>query len=303
MSDLEMKDTSDELVSSDQNEGNFSETNDTSEKDVETSSSEGDSEASHETAEESEKIVLTKEERDAEAARIREIAERRGRREAQRELEAKYQQEFQKLQQQPYSQQYSQQYLQQNMPPQPSANHIWDQSINQWIDPVNMTVNDYLNLAQQSMSNPQGYQAQMQPTQQMQQVAPKTPTFTKSAEDQGDECMVSISDFETVMKGAPITPDMANSACIDSNGMKNLYRMMKDAPHELYKISKLSPQEQQHRMWLMNRKFADEKAKKLQSKATPQAAPLKNNGEINKPESELSLSELKQKRLAEKWGD
>lgn len=254
----------------------------------------------------SEKIVMTKEEQDAKEMRIREIEHRKAKRATERELEAKHQQELDAIKQQQVQQPA---YSQPGIPPQPSPNHLWDQSINQWVDP-NMTLMDYANLT--SQANPQqniGYtqpvgQSQMvnqQPGVNTQSQPEKAPSFSLEAENQADECIVAMKDFKEVMHGAPVSREMIEAACLDPSGMRNLYQMVKDSPHELYKILKLPAKEQEHKMWLMNRRFADEKANKLKSKATPQASPLNNTGDVNKSESELSLEELKKKRFAERW--
>ena len=105
------------------------------------------------------------------------------------------------------------------------------------------------------------------------------------------------------MKGAPISATMVNAASRDPNGMKNLYEMMKESPHELYQISQLEPIDQQNRMWLMKQKFAQKRAKKVQNKATPQPAPLEANGKINKPWADMSYLEKKKAREREIWGE
>lgn len=259
-------------------------------------------EGEQETGSESEKIVTTKEEKDAEAMRIREIERRKAKRVAEQEVGAKYEAELEKIKQQQVPQQPIQQ---QYVPPAPSPDHIWEPSLNQWIDP-NMTVNDLIQLA--SQTQPQAGYGQQPVNQQsaapVQQAAQKTlPDFSEDTQNQADECVVRIKDFQEVMTGAPISREMANAAALDPQGMKNLYQMAKDAPHELYKILQLPADKQKERMWLMNQKFTAERVEKLKTKATPQATPLNNTGEVSKAESSMGVSELKRKRFAKYWDE
>lgn len=243
------------------------------------------------------KIVMTKAEMDAEAKKIREIEHRKAKREIERELAAKYNEQMrqsQNTQQQTYG-----------VPPQPTPNHIWVADLGQWIDP-NMSVADFIN-SQQQVGNQAGMQTQ-QPANsaQFQQQIPQNQEaaqhqFAESVWRQRDECDVKMPDFKDTMLKAPLTENMVEAACVDPSGMTNLYQMAKDAPHELYAISKLPVHEQQHRMWLMNEKFKKQKAEKLKTKATEQAAPLTNTGEVSKPENGLSLEELKRKRHNQYW--
>jgi hypothetical protein len=257
-------------------------------------------EGEQEAGQEPEKIVTTQAEKDAEAMRIREIERRKARREAEQEVATKYEQELEKIRQQQIPQQ-----QQAYVPPAPSPNHIWVPELGQWIDP-NMSLQDYAQLANQAQPQA-GYN--QQPINQQPNVATQPPEgkplpqFSKAALNQADENVVRIKDFKEVMMGAPISAEMANAACLDPNGLNNLYQMAKDAPHELYKILQLPAEEQKERMWLMNQKFANEKAEKFKSKATPQAAPLNNSGEVSKDESSMDVAELKRKKHAQYWNE
>lgn len=259
--------------------------------------------------EEPEKIVLTKAEKDAEEMKIREIEQRKAKRRAEQEVDARVKQEVENLKQQiPQQQQQQQGYV----PPAPSPDHIWDESIRQWVDP-NMSLQDYAQLATQTQPQagyynqqpPVNQQINQQPAQPQQTPAKSQPQFTEEAMNQADECVVRIKDFKEVLTIAPISPEMANAAALDSNGLNNLYEMAKEptSAAELYKILQLPVKEQEQRMWMMNQKFADERADKLKSKATPQASPLNNTGEVSKDESNMGVSELKRKRHAKYWDE
>lgn len=254
------------------------------------------------TQEEPEKIVLTKAELDAEQKKIREIAERKAKRDAEREFKARQEQSMQMQAQNPPQQQaYGQPGV------QPSPSHIWVPELGQWVD-SNQSIADFMNQAAQPQITqqphhiaPNIYQQNQMPQQQAAQPAQQQPEFSENVYSQRDDCSVRISDFNDVMRQAPLTPQMVEAACTDKDGMKNLYQMTKDAPHELFQIAKLPAHEQQHRMWLMNEKFKSQKAEKLKTKATKQAAPLNNTGEVSKPENGLSLEELKKKRFNQYW--
>jgi hypothetical protein len=242
--------------------------------------------------------LYTKDEFDASAAKIKAIYEKKGRKAAERELAERFADQPQPPTVQVQSQA-------PNVPPPPDNNSFWDPTLNQWL-PNDITVTQYVSLANQVLPAQQEQPAQQpvnQPqVQQNPNPQPAKPQFSEQAENQGIECEVELKDFTSVMKGAPITPTMANAACLDPNGMKNLYEMMKEAPHELYQISQINdPIEQQNRMWLMNQKFAQKRSKKVQTRATEQPAPLEANGKINKPWSEMSYLEKKKARENEIW--
>jgi hypothetical protein len=246
-----------------------------------------------------ETLTLTKSQMDAEAAKIRQIAERKATAKATREADERYKAEIEKLKTQ-QNQQTQQQAYNQQPPAQVDPNTVWDDGLGVWVS-KDMTIAEYGELAA-SRAQQQNYQ-QQQPQQVVNDVPaqPQNP-YSEDAENQAIEAGVEFKDFEEVMKGAPVTPQMVNAICLDKNGMQNLYELQKERPHELYKISQLSPERQQKRMWELNQEFANKKAKIVQSKATPQPAPLDVSGNVSKPRSEMSFME--KKRLAEReiWG-
>lgn len=261
---------------------------------------------------ESEKIVLTKDQFDAKSAKIRAIAEKKARRQTERELLEK------------------QAALLASSPPSapsppsaapqllqdPTGQYIFVPELGRWIS-NDMTVTELMQLANEINVNPpptngQNNQAipsnitsenaQVNPTNQS--VPSQKSVFTEAAEQQLIENEVEIPDFVSVLKQVSfITPDMVNAATVDPQGLKNIYQMAKDSPHELYRISQLSPIERQQAMWSLNQKAQNKRAKKVQTQATRQPAPLQTgSGKINKSWADMSYSEKKAARQREIWG-
>lgn len=257
--------------------------------------SEGSEDVSRETPKADEKIVFnTKDEFDAETTKIRKIAERK----VKRELERAYNEKFAQNQAQ------TQQVQQAQVTTPPDSNSVWDEALQTWI-PGDMTISGYGEFAAQraQQMNPQ-QQVQQPAAQQVQQARQgMQPFYSDDAEDQAIECNERISDFSDVLSKSPITPEMANAAATDSEGIKNLYELQKTQPHVIYEVSRLSPIQQQKRVWELNREIANSKKAKVQSSATPQPAPLKESGiSMKKPLSEMSYKEKKALREREIWG-
>lgn len=256
------------------------------------------------TASEESKIVLTQEELDNKAAKIKAIAERR----AKREYEAKLQQELGERQQQPNQQQQSA-YAPE---PQPSPDHVWDNVLG-WIhkdtsrEQYSTLVMQALNNVAQQPSSPQGV-SNGQPVGTEMGTLPSSASSTYSrygglspkTMDQIDECSVEFNDFLAVT-GNVIKVDMANAAAMAPDGIKMLYELAKENPLEIYKISQLSPDEQKFRVWELQKERALKAQKIVNTRATPQPAPLESDGNVNNDLANKSFAQRKTLRLKESW--
>lgn len=107
----------------------------------------------------------------------------------------------------------------------------------------------------------------------------------KNVEDQFYDCCVSIDDFEKVMQNNPVTQEMVVAAANldEKSGMKFLYELTKKDPLEIYKLSRLNPD--QMKMELIRKHIlANETAKKSVLTNVPdQPKSLNGSGQINDP--------------------
>ncbi len=238
---------------------------------------------------EEETVTKTKKELDDEFAKARRIAERRGRAGAEREIQERLQQELAKVQEQPVQQ------------PQPqNVNTYLDEGLQRNL-PGNMTIDEYARLTgAQPTGQPAQPQAPVQQVQQpVQQPVQQQERFSSAADDQAIECDEDFVDFIKVLKDGMPSTTMINAVSQDESGLKNLYLKLKEEPTFALQVSRLSPQDQQHRMWQLNQEMATKKAKKVVSKATPQPAAVKAGGNIHVNEDKIPMSELRELRKSQ----
>lgn len=258
---------------------------------VDAPAKEGEQEVVTETDPEQEIVQKTKKELDADFAKAKRIAERRGKMAAEREIQDRLQQELARVQEQ------------QRQQPQPqNVNTYWDEGLQRNI-PGNMTMDEYArSVGGQPSNQPAQPQAPIaQPVQQAQQPMQtqqpqQAERFSQTADDQAIECDEDFPDFQKVLREGMPSVTMVNSASQDPNGIKNLYLKLKEDPTFALQLSRLSPQDQQHRMWQLNQEMANKSSKKVVSKATPQPASIKGGTKIHVNESDMSISELRRLR-------
>lgn len=224
-------------------------------------------------------ISLTRDELNARELGIKRIAERKARKQFEAEL----------------AQQYANQ-------PQGAVNetatHVWDANLNNWI-PKNITIADYQALVNQSTQPAGGVQTPMQqqyqqPSQQRSQITPD------SKADLSDQALLQIGaltakdpNVSQALQGLPISIEMVNAVAVDPDGINNLYSAIKSHPYEIFKISQLSPIEQQAKMWELNQQCRTQKASKVKTNATPQPEPLNESGIVNKKVADMTYAERK----------
>ena len=224
-------------------------------------------------------VSLTRDELNARELGIKRIAERKARKQFEAELAQQYATQPQKAETE-------------------TANEFWDANLNSWI-PKNITIADYQALVNQSTQPQGGVQApiQQQYQQPLQQVSHITPD---SKADLSDQALLQIGvltakdpNVSQALQGLPITIDMVNAVAVDPAGINNLYEAIKSRPHEIFKISQLSPVEQQAKMWELNQQCRTNKAPKIKTNATPQPEPLNESGNVNKKVADMTYAERK----------
>jgi len=234
---------------------------------------------------EPEKVTKTQEELDGEYARIRKIAERKAKAKADYEINVRLEQKVQeiKAQQEAHQQASAQQ-----------EKTFWDENLQRHI-PSNMTLEQYQNLVLNPNQPIIGQNTQQQTKQFVQnQVQQSQERYSDAAQLQAIECDVDFeSDFKHVLKAGQPSVTMLNAVAQDDNGVKNLYHKLKEDPAFCFKLSQLSPQEQQHRMWELNQEMSKKTPKKVVSSATPQPASIKAGTNLPLNEDSMSISELR----------
>lgn len=249
-----------------------------------------------------EKLILSQEEYDAKAAKIKAIAERR----AKREVEAKYAEEMSRFKAQYNDQKTTQNNFAQGQPPSPD--YIWDNNLG-WIH-KDMSVQDYSSMVGQALTqlnipgSTAAQQAPAAPSSQPVQQSQHQPNeayggLSQQALEQIDECIVEYNDFKATAAQI-ITPAMANAAAMAPDGLKMLYELHQENPLELYKMTQLSPDEQKFKVWELQKEKAVKAQKKVVTNATPQPEPLETNGTVRRYE-DLSIADRKALRLKEQW--
>lgn len=230
-------------------------------------------------------IVLKKSELDARAtSAIKAIAERKAKNRYDAEL-ARYKEQAQLSQVQPQQEQ-----------------GIWDENLGRYIPP-DLTIRDYQKLCLGEPVNMQPKQPMVQP-----QAANSTQNVNNNLnanfedEDEAEFQIITlkerIPDFEDTFKGSMIPLEslvnMTRAVSTDPEGVLNLYNAIKEKPHEMLKISRLSPMAQQQKMWELNQEVLNRKTPKVKSNATPQPAPLASSGgKVNKSYDDMTYSEKK----------
>lgn len=250
-----------------------------------------DSEEAEKAKPEEEMVTMTKKELDDKFARVRQISERKASARKEREIREKLQAEM------------SNQHEKQNQ--SSSDKTFWDESLKRNI-PSSMTIEEYTRLIsnpnaqqnvgydQQTTVNNQQNVENVKSHQANNASAPKN--FSMDADMQAIECDVDYPDFQQVLRESAPSVEMINAVAQDPDGIRNLYHKLKDDPAFAYKISRLSPQEQQHRMWQLNNDMKTKKVKNIVSKATPQPAPIRAGTKITVKEDEMSITELRRLR-------
>jgi hypothetical protein len=256
-----------------------------------------------------EKIAKTKDEWDKEAKKIKEV----GRRKAKREAEAEYNQKLEELQKQQATQ------ATQAAPVQtqaPNPDDVYDPVFG-WIPKDTTAEQKYNALVQhviaqdpnaaQTQSNAGASNAQNPPAQPA--VAPQQAagyqTDKETARkilDQIDECKVEYEDFESAINSVGLNADslpiFETVVETDPEGVKFLYKLAKEDPQKLFKISRLSPNAQ--RFEIRDLLIESKKAAKKVSQATPQPDPLDTNGSI-KSDSDMSFADRRKRELAKQF--
>lgn len=205
-----------------------------------------------------ETVTLTKAELEQQQTATRRIAEKKAYRKAALEYEAKNANQT-------------------NVQPvqEPEA-PIWNAELNCYIKPDSVKrfyAENGLDLNGNPLP-PSQVQRQVKQADPVKQAIPKA---SDAVANQLIECNEVISDFQQVMKVAPIHIDMAEAAALDPNGIKNLYDTLKSNPGEILQIAQLStPLERQQRIWELNKRLSANRSSNIVSKANAQPKALKS---------------------------
>lgn len=245
---------------------------------------------------EPEVVTMTREEYDNSSKKIKEIAKRQARRDAAEEYESKMA-EF-KASPSAQTATPAQSYQQ-----APAADQVWDEYLG-YIhkDTSSEQKTQMIIEAVNSMQNP----APQQPVQQTQAVPGSANAnaiqASRRLEDQLISCDVEHNDFKDVVSSLNLGNEalpMFEAAATAPDGIELIYDMAKNNPSDLIKIARLSPMDQQYKMWDMQKERVN--SPKKVSSASPQPEPLETNGSVNKNYADLSLSERRRMEMQKQW--
>jgi len=252
------------------------------------------SDAPTEAGAEEEKISFTQKEIDNMLSKKEAIAKRKAKREVEREYAQKL------VQPQVSNANFSQPESANSAP----ANYEWDNVLG-WV-PAGTSAEERYNMIQREIFSMQSGQAPQQqnnaysaPQQVQQNNVIRNDSNPGGLSDQAleqiDEVSVEHDDFMATA-GQIVTPAMANATGLFKDGMKSLYKINKDNPLALFNISKLSPVEQQYKVWELLKKHEGASKVNKVTKVAPVPAPLEANGTIN-DDSNLSFTEKRLRKL------
>jgi hypothetical protein len=245
---------------------------------------------------EPEVVTMTREEYDNSSKKIKEIAKRQARRDAAEEYEGKMA-EF-KVSPSAQTATPTQSYQQ-----APAADQVWDEYLG-YIhkDTSSEQKTQMIIEAVNSMQNPSPQQPVQQPKAVPGSANANAIQASRRLEDQLISCDVEHNDFKDVVSSLNLGNEalpMFEAAATAPDGIELIYDMAKNNPSDLIKIARLSPMDQQYKMWNMQKERVN--SLKKVSSASPQPEPLETNGSVNKNYADLSLSERRRMEMQKQW--